>query len=189
MTLTLLGQPEPFISWAEVDAHLRLDGDEAERPLVETYMAAACAVLDGPESWTGRPIAPQTWSWSPAGLVPDCRGRVALPLRPVFELVSVKAGGEDLDGVVLGGAGGLGAAWLERAAGWPGGPAEIVFRAGYPDEGGSPEASGAPRPLKVAALMLVADLHRHRGEGSGQFELTPNPAIERLIAPYRVWRT
>ncbi|HMU15817.1 MAG TPA: head-tail connector protein [Thauera aminoaromatica] len=42
-----------------------------------------------------------------------------------------------------------------------------------------------PAPLRVATLMIVADLYENR-EAQVDFEIRANPAVERLLFPYRV---
>ncbi len=42
-----------------VKAHLRVDGDE-ENDLIQAYIAAAQATIDGPGGWLGRALGKQT---------------------------------------------------------------------------------------------------------------------------------
>lgn len=48
---------------------------------------------------------------------------------------------------------------------------------------GSPGAR--PAPIRIAVLMIVADLYENR-EAQVDFEIRPNPAVDRLLFPYRV---
>lgn len=41
-----------------------------------------------------------------------------------------------------------------------------------------------PAPIRAAVLMLVADLYENR-EAQVDFEIRPNPAVDRLLFPYR----
>lgn len=182
--LTPISLPEPFIGWADVDRHLRLDGDTDQRELVESYAAAACAALDGPNGRTQRALAPQTWAWR---LRRVTRRRLDLPLPPLIAVEEVTFDGASFEGFEVGGVGADAGGWIE-AAGWPSGEAVVTFTAGYSDVADSPPTSGVPAPLKVAALMIVADLFRNRGEAVSE-DMTENPAIERLIAPYCTWRS
>jgi uncharacterized phage protein (predicted DNA packaging) len=47
---------------------------------------------------------------------------------------------------------------------------------------GSP--NDRPAPIRVAVLMIVADLYENR-EAQVDFDIKPNPAVERLLFPYR----
>lgn len=47
---------------------------------------------------------------------------------------------------------------------------------------GSP--NDRPAPIRIAVLMIVADLYENR-EAQVDFEIKPNPAVERLLFPYR----
>jgi uncharacterized phage protein (predicted DNA packaging) len=47
---------------------------------------------------------------------------------------------------------------------------------------GSP--TDRPAPLRIATLMIVADLYEHR-EAQSDIEIHENPAVDRLLFPYR----
>lgn len=42
-----------------------------------------------------------------------------------------------------------------------------------------------PAPIKAAALLIVGDLYENR-QGAGTAEIKENPAVGRLLHPYRV---
>jgi hypothetical protein len=186
--LTLITAPPLFITWAEVDLHLKLDGSVAAQAVIEGYMAAACQALDGPQSRTGRALAPQTWQWSSGPCWWAERAewpyflRMPLPLRPLISVDEVTIDGVavlEADQTVTG-IGAHGGGFLELEA-W-GDLAVVEFSAGYPDIGEEEEAvSGVPAPLKAAALMLVHEMH-YREHADGKID----QLVDRLIEPFLV---
>jgi uncharacterized phiE125 gp8 family phage protein len=92
MSLRLITPPAPIVSWAELDAHLRLSGDTDDQAYVESLAAAATSYLDGYKGVLGRALGLQTWE-----LVLDrfpC-GAIEIPLGPLSSVTSVKHDDED----------------------------------------------------------------------------------------------
>ncbi|MGZ9812636.1 head-tail connector protein [Pseudoroseicyclus sp. H15] len=169
------------VSLAEAKAHLRVDGPD-EDGLIESYIEAATAHLDGWTGILGRALMPQTWRqdfacWSP---------RMGLPLFPVLGIDAVSY--LDRDGAAqtlaseayelhtdtIG-------AYVCLVQGWPAaarGSISITYRAGYAD------AVSVPRPIHVAILLQVAGLYEHR-ESSVEGGLSEHPAVQALTTPYR----
>ncbi|MGZ9812661.1 head-tail connector protein [Pseudoroseicyclus sp. H15] len=171
----------PPVSLAEAKAHLRVDGPD-EDGLIESYIEAATAHLDGWTGILGQALMPQTWrqdfeGWS---------ARMGLPLFPVLGIDGVRyrdgAGAEqtlapeayelrtDTAGTYLGL---LASGPTARA-----GSISITYRAGYAD------AAAIPRPIHVAILLQVAALYEHR-ESSVEGGLSEHPAVQALTTPYR----
>lgn len=176
MFVTVATPPEPVASAEEALAHMRVD-DEEEAAQVEGRVAAATAMIEGE---LRRAIGRQTLichleAW-PAG-------RLALPRPPaasLLEITHMDAGGEisTVDPTVYRlAAGGV----LETRLGkcWPVAMGEIAIKylAGY---------DPVPADLKLAVLMVTADLHANRGEAGG--DLLASPMIDRLLRPYRLVR-
>lgn len=76
----------PPVTWEEADAHLRLDGDLNQRPLVESLITAATAHLDGWNGMLGRALVTQTWRQD----FDSFDTTLDLPLRPVQSINTVK---------------------------------------------------------------------------------------------------
>lgn len=180
--------PAPLVTVAEAKDHLRVDSDEQDT-LITGLIAAVSAHIDGPDGWLGRAIGAQELE---AGLDSFCYDPIALPCPPVVEVVSVRY--EDAAGVwqTLDAAryevrdGQVGSAW---GAAWPATRAYrgasrsvlIRYRAGY---------AAVPAPIKVAVLMMVADLYRNPGEagdGSTGSKVAMATPVAALLGPYRVF--
>ena len=114
MSVVVITPPTLLVDLDLVKQHLRVDGDDDT--LISTYIAAACAMIDGPYGWLGRCIGSQTlelrfdgfvtpiWGWTSDnqglfwGSSSDYdtdygaawpRGRVALPFPPLIGVTSV----------------------------------------------------------------------------------------------------
>jgi uncharacterized phiE125 gp8 family phage protein len=179
--------PEPVISWQDVDAHLKLDGDVEQAALVEAHIAAATGHIDGPDGWLGRAIGVQTLEARCDTLT--CGSCIRLPFPPVIELVSVSyldaTGVEqmaDLEDFEV-----MGRDLVASGAEWPwlGGSTRreavrIRYRAGY---------ETIPAPIKAAILLMVGDLYRNRETVSaGAMTQVPmSTTVENLLSPFRVF--
>lgn len=195
MRVTVITPPAPIVTWAEVKAQGRID-DEAERSLVEGYIAAATAWLDGPAGWLARCLGEQVLEVTDVAF-----GNDALPLQPAVEIISIKytdiAGVEQTmpeDHYRLLANGSI------YAATWPSLGADpdavrVQYRAGYPDivtpgEGEEPEVrtSTVPAPIRQAILMLVGHWFKNRETVVTGTIATSLPfAVEALLSPYRRW--
>lgn len=187
MRTVVVVQPQPVVTWAEADAHLRLDGDDLQQAYVESLIAAAMAHVDGPNGILGRSVGAQTLELRTCGFP---RSSLILPYGPVGTIESVKyldlAGVEqtldeglfELTGDVL---------RLAHGQAWPSprGDAECVrirYTAGW-------ETADVPAPIKAAILLLVGHWFANReGVTTGQAAIETPMAVDRLLAPYRYLR-
>ena len=73
------GPADPVVSLDEAKLHLRVDGDD-ENMLIQGFIDAAVAYLDGADGVLGRALAPQEWE------VTFCGSKAGdLPLVPVID--------------------------------------------------------------------------------------------------------
>lgn len=195
MKVTVITPPAPIVSWAEVKAQGRIDSD-AEKSLVESYIAAATAWFDGPAGWLARCLGEQVVE------VTDCAfGNNALPLQPAVEILSIKyldaAGVEQTmpeESYRLLANGSVYAQKWPVVGSFPD-AVRVRYRAGYPDivtpaEGSNPEVrtSTVPAPLRQAILMLAAHWFKNRETVVTGTIATSLPfAVEALASPYRRW--
>lgn len=185
MPVAVLEPPEPFLDLDVVKTHLRVEGS-GEDALIEAYIAAVCAHLDGVDGWLGRAIGDQLLELRLTGF---CRSEISLPYRPVQEVAAIDytdaAGAEQvvpledywLDGHIVRLAGGK--AW--PSTGTEANPVRLQYRAGYVEP---------PKAIIVAALMLVGDLYANRETatvGGGAVALNMGASAEKLLSPFRVW--
>ena len=189
MSLSLITPPaERILTLAEAKQHLRVDLAD-EDALIQTYIDAVDAHLDGPAGVLGRALVTQTWDVT-LPCFPAADDALRLPLPPLQSVVSIGY----TDGA---GAPQTLAAWqtyfrhdigyLRPAFGaaWPATQAienAVIIRitAGY---GG---AAAVPAPIRAAAMLLLGSAARTReGEIIGA-TVAANPAVERLLAPYRL---
>ncbi|TDR94200.1 head-tail connector protein [Enterovirga rhinocerotis] len=175
---------------------LRLEADESfEDLLLQSYLEAAVAHLDGRDGILGRCLVDQVWTAYAEGPVrlPCGRAGFRLELGPVRSdlTVSVRywAAGEYQD--VDPGHYRVEQERLEEAsvvlapgASWP--AAEPVRNAWRIDfvAGFGAAAAAVPAPLQAAILLLATDLANDRS-GKTLASLVTNPTVDRLIAPYR----
>lgn len=184
MRVVVITPPEPVVSTEEALQHLKQDSDD-DALLVDAYVAAATAHLDGPDGWLGRALGVQT-------LEARCdvfRDAMQLSYGPVLDMVSVKyltgagdvatvqPGDYELRGWLLG------SSFGRR---WPsvGGHAEAVrlqYRAGY---------ETVPTPIKAAILLMTGDLYRNRSTATDKVtaKVEMSTTVANLLAPFRVWR-
>lgn len=187
MRVLVVTPPEPVIALEEAKQHLRVRGG-AEDALIAAYVAAATGHIDGPDGWLGRAIGVQTlearFGWHEVGY-----DFLTLPYPPMLELVSINyldaAGAERA--VALGDITAMGAtlAWGATAP-WVGGSlnreaVRVRYRAGY---------ETLPPAIRAAILLMVGDLYENRETVAlGSSSAIPmSTTIERLLAPFRVWR-
>lgn len=182
-----------------IKAHLKLSGT-SEDALLTTYRDAVEDSVGGPDGWLGRSLLTDSFylyldDW-PEGEYPD-GDRIYLPLSPLTAVTAITY--RHSDGttsstwsstnyrVVTGEEPGF--AGLNYTASWPTQtlddnlPIRVEFVAGYAS------AVAVPAPIKAGMLLLVEDLYSNRGAqeiGSVTTLIAPNPAVKRLLEPYRV---
>ncbi|MEV4934601.1 hypothetical protein [Sphingobium sp. LSP13-1-1.1] len=180
MRVIVITPPEPVVTWEEADAHLRLAGDEEQKPYVESLIAAATANVDGPAGWLGRALGVQVLE---ARFSLNVGGPFILPYPPVASLVSAKyldaAGNEQTaenDDFEL-----LGNELVPAGSSWPweGGSlrreaGRVQYRAGY---------ESVPAPIKTAILLMVSELFHNRELTAGDVAKVGEP----LLQPYRIY--
>lgn len=185
MSVVVVTPPVPAIDLDVVKAHLRVDHTDDDT-LIEAYVDAAVSHIDGPGGWLGRSIWPQTLELRQNVFGCDTR----LPYGPVRSVASVKYVDPDGAEQTVDSADyfltGDGAVKLAYGASWPSlrGDAEgvrIRYETGY---------ATLPGAVLSAVLLLVGDLYAFRETaqvGSVAGKIPMSPAVENLLAPYRVW--
>ncbi|RYE57625.1 MAG: phage gp6-like head-tail connector protein [Hyphomicrobiales bacterium] len=186
--------PAPLVGLELARGHLRVDDDTSD-VLIEAYIAAASAHIDGPGGWLGRAIGIQTLE-----VRSDRFGSDLFPLAypPLIDVVSVSY--DDGDGVAqtldpdtyfIDPAGVL----LAYGASWPNarlhrGSVRIRYRAGYvTDPTASVLEAAVPPAITAAVLLMVGDMFSRRETTvDGSVGTVPmSTTVEALLGPYRVW--
>lgn len=202
MRVFVVTPPAPIVTWEEADQHLRLDGDEEQRPMVERLIAAATNHIDGPDGWLGRALGIQTLEArfdayeTGSGA---CEG-FRLPYPPIVEVVDVSwlvqdrsVHHGDLQDIELIGdtlypvttAPWEGLLWRREAL-------RIQYRAGYAvDPNADPVVQNVPEAIRHAVLLMVGDMYRFT-ETASELNTTPtaipmSTTVENLLAPLRVY--
>lgn len=189
MRVLVVTPPAPAVTLAEAKEHLRVRHSD-EDALIEGYVAAATAHVDGPDGWLGRSIGEQVLEARFSLIAEGSRNTIRLPFGPVVELVGVRyldyngiEQDADLADFELAGD-------ILRPAGssfpWEGGSLRdeagiVQYRAGYEE---------TPAPIRAAILMMVGDLYAYRetattGSGAAAIPLSAGPT--RLLSLYRVF--
>ncbi|CAM4040009.1 head-tail connector protein [Paracoccus yeei] len=171
MRLVLVSPPvaQP-ITLCEAKAQARVEHDD-EDLLLQHYVDAATAWLDGPAGILGRCLVTQTWRAELATVT----GHIRLPFPDTVISSAVftdAEGGELIHELALQDQHPL----LRPISGF-GRPAAITFTAGY----GAP--ADVPAAIRQAMLLLVTQWYEHR-QVTGTGTALPF-AIEALLAPYR----
>lgn len=190
MALVMTSGPavEP-VTVSEAKAHLRVDGS-AEDVLISSLILTSRLHI---EAALGLALITQSWTllldaW-PTGAA------VALPLRPVQSITSVKVYAADQSAQTLAPADYMleghgapprlirrGALWL--APGQPASGIEIAFTAGF---GNAP--ADVPAPIRHALLMLMTHWYEHRDPLEvGSLEANIPASVSELLMPYKVAR-
>lgn len=177
-----------LVSLDEAKAHLGVGIDDDD-DVITSLIGAATDHLDGPDGILHRSL--RQWGYA---LTLDCWPRrktpVRLPYGPVTAISSVvatdAAGVETTLAVARYGLltrDDVGYA-KPQGDGWPQDDVEqvvITYTAG---------GAVIPRPVKIAALMLVQGYYDHRDATPLPRDLaTTNPTLERLLSPYRLTAT
>ncbi|MGE6693345.1 head-tail connector protein [Sphingobium limneticum] len=198
MRVSVITPPAPVVTWEEADQHLRLDGDEEQKELVERLIKAATGHIDGPAGWLGRALGPQTLEARMGGFCDIIR----LPYGPIIDIVSVHyidgQGQPQLVGADIYELFGedLGTAWGKS---WPAvgayrGHRETVrarYRAGYAvDPAADVLEPNVPETIKQAILLMVGDMWHSRATittGSPVLAVPMSTTVECLLSPCRLF--
>ncbi len=187
MNVVVVTPPALVVSLAEAKAHCRVEhGDDDV--LIQGYLAAAIAMLDGPDGWLQRALGEQVIKTTLRGF--PCEPFV-LPMAPVTSINDVTY--VATDGTVtdvdpdLYDLSADGELELAYDANWPTprdprAPVEILYTAGY---------AVLPDTIRCAILLMTADLYRNResgGVGSTAFEYRMPTTVEGLVERFRFWR-
>lgn len=171
MRLVLVTPPAATpITLMEAKAQARVAYDD-EDLLIQHYIDAATAWLDGPAGILGRCLVTQTWRAELAATA----GPIWLPFPDTVigsAVFTDAEGGELAYGVVL-----QDQRLLLRPSSGFGRPAAITFTAGY----GAP--AEVPAAIRQAMLLLVTQWYEHR-QVTGTGTALPF-AVEALLAPHR----
>jgi uncharacterized phiE125 gp8 family phage protein len=185
MRVFVVTPPASVITTDEAKAHLKVYSDD-EDALIEAFIAAATAHLDGPAGWLGRAIGLQTLEARFDTF--EC-GTLQLPYPPLVELVSVKYLDSDtveqvaapetyeIMGQMI--------VPIERGT-WPTPlrrreAIRVRYQAGY---------ENVPAPIRAAILLMVGDLYANRETTIGSSNSVTVPmstTVENLLGLYRVW--
>lgn len=173
------------VSREECKLHLRVDGTD-EDGLIDIYLAAAVAHLDGENGWLGRGIVAQTWSQQ----FDAFERSILLGLAPVTSIVSVVY--EDADGVdqtvaaeqyeLINGGSAPEVRFVEDFS-FPTVSDDlpvltITFVSGYGND------TDVPASIKAAILLMVGDMFQNR-EAKVDNGFIDNSTVRRLLDPYR----
>jgi uncharacterized phiE125 gp8 family phage protein len=185
MHVEVVTPPAEVVSLEEAKKLIVVEHDEDDE-LIQAAVTAATQVLDGPNGYLRRAIGAQKLSatlyeW-------PCRP-LLLPYPPIVAVeaisyLDVNGAGQTVDAATYqllpGGR-------LQLAYGmlWPNrrscrDPITIRYTAGW---------AIVPLPIVQAIKMQAADFYANRGESAlATLAFQPNPAIARLLAPYRIHR-
>lgn len=185
MTVSVVTPPEPLVSLDVAKQHLRVDTSDQDA-LITAYVAAASAIVDGPEGWLGRAVGVQTLQYS--GRFPCASDEaIRLPCPIVSEVVSIDYDDEDGNEQSFDPA-----SWRLTSRGW----VELVDGETWPTTRAGCDAvrieydaghADIPAAITAAVLLLVGDLYTNRETVTlGQASAIPmSPTVDRLLSPYR----
>lgn len=190
MRVRVVTPPEPIVSRERAKEHLRVLHTR-EDELIDAYVEAATAHLDGPTGWLGRALGVQELEmYLPA--FGTCNW-FALPYPPVIEMLAIEYVDDTGAKIALdAGAYELGGSMVRPAwpssfplAAWRGAGGQTVrvhWRAGY---------EKVPAPVTAAILLMVGDLYANRettAAGISSTHIPMSTTVENLLAPLRVYR-
>lgn len=184
--LKLKTAPAAFpVSVEEARTQCRVDSNDEDQ-LLQIYIEAATAHLDGYTGTLGRALITQTWEMF---LDAFEDGSLTIPLAPIISVTSVEymvdgtyttwaSSGNYTSSVVAP----FGV--ITPVNDWPE-PDEITnavrvtFTAGY-----GATAASVPAPIRAAILIMVADMYENRSAKLDE-TMPENPTVARLLWPYR----
>lgn len=189
MRLSLVAAPVSVpVSIADASAHVEVIGTAHDVKLT-AMIAAAVSHVDGPAGILGRALIEQEWVLSLDGF--PCAG-FEIPLAPLVSVTSVKY--TDAAGVeqtlspslyVVDSASDPGFVTLAYGAAWPEtrivrNAVRVQFRAGY-----GATADKVPQAIRSAILLIVGDLFENREAAVVGVSRADNPAVSRLLFPFK----
>ncbi len=191
-TMTLV-TPAAKMPVSVIEARQHCRASDADDAVLALYLAAA---VQSVQDATNRALVTETWRLSADGFPTGC---LTLPWAPLLAVTEVKYWTDEavpVDTLLAstvyqveapsGPTGPPGRLMLGPSQSWPAvqpGRADavrITFTAGY-----GAEASTVPAPLRAAVLLMVGSMYEFR-EADAARALTENPAVNRLLSPYRV---
>lgn len=194
MDLRLITAPtsEP-VSLTDVQAHIRAPVDGTDAAIIAAYLQAA---RESVEAHTGRVLMPQTWQITMPEFPAD-NGPIMLPKPPLVSVTALAITNADGEAETISGAlyqvatpsgahaqpGYLAPAYGEN---WPETQPDTVNAVRVTFSAGYVSAANVPAALRAAMLLIVGELYENR-EATTARPLTENPAVKRLLDPYRVW--
>lgn len=194
MPLELIAAPQGLVvSIADAKAYMRVDHSDDDE-LIEAFIGAATAQIEGRYGTLGRAIRRQTWDYILECFPdPGCES-IELPLPPLIDVITVSytdAAGDvqtletgefevdtnSVPGRVRPVQGGYWPTAIEDQYD----AVRIRFLAGYPDD-------EVPPTIALAIKIMVADMYENRESVTQQNLTTVNipTAAERLLNQYRV---
>jgi len=187
MSLTLTTAPaSDIITLTEAKAQVRDDG-VAEDALIQTYISAAGAYLDGVDGVLGRALVTQVWELKLDAFPVNA---LRLPLPPLQVVNSVSyvdpaGANQTVASFQTYFRNGIGFIRPDPGASWPATKVQenavtVQFTAGYG------AAAAVPASIRLAALMLIASAVKNREAEIAASMAAPNPAIDRLLRPYTI---
>lgn len=194
MALKLITPPtEQVVTTIEAKLHATIEHNDKDG-LIDLYIAAATAHLDGKNGILQRALNEQTWELA-YDEFPD--GAIEIPLPPLISITSVKYDDTNGDEQTIDPANyyvdtASEPGWIVPISTfiWPtpleaANAVRIRFVAGYQEESG---ASGVPQPIKQAIMIMVADMIDNRETVTPQNISRVNVpmAVDRLLNQYKV---
>lgn len=193
MTLLVITPPGPVVTLDQAKRQLRVEHDDDD-DLIDALVGTATATLDGPDGWLGRALGEQVLELQ----VRSFGCWLGLPFPPIVSVSAVtyldptgamQTVAPELYFLEAGRFVRSVPAWAPPALACRSDAVRVRYVAGHPDTpaaGDVPAKSTVPLPIRQAILMMVTRLYAGRGEMVAS-DLFEDPAIDALLAPYRVW--
>ncbi len=187
MYLSICAPPATdLVTLVEAKAQIRDDG-VAEDALIQTYIAAVGAYLDGVDGVLGRALVTQVWDLNLPCFPVDA---LRLPLPPLQVVNSVSyidtAGAtQTVASFQTYDQNGVGYIRPDPGAAWPATKVQenavtVRFTAGYG------AAAAVPASIRLAALLLIGSAAKNREAEIATSMSAANPAVDRLLRPFTI---
>lgn len=191
MSVVVITPPAaPVVTLGDAKKHLRAEDFNDDDSYIESLVAAATGIIDGPAGWLGRALITQTLELRADEFCDD----IALRYPPIASISSVKY--DDGDGVeqtlssgVYRLVGNPSAPRLARVYGeswpstrWQSEAIRVRYVAGY-----GAASTAVPPPIRQAILLMVGELYENR-EAASDAPRTELPfAVNALLSPFRIF--